>query len=207
MFSGAIIPENAKVFLPALALDNFKKNREDIVLLSEWRMEEEAENLAVARMRIVKNQPDPRTSTANYYKVKSGDNLGVIANRFGVNVSDIKSWNSLRGNTIYIGQKLVVYSSKSRQPQTVTTSSAKPTTEKKESKSSKPVLLASGDFITYKVKNGDTLYSIAKRFPGVSANNLMVWNGISANIKVGQDIKVLKSEIRDYSTDRYPDRI
>ena len=128
----------------------------------------------------------------------------MIANRFGVNVSDIKSWNSLRGNTIYVGQKLVVYSSKSRKPKTLETTTAQSSSEPKPAKS---VTLANGDFLTYKVKSGDTLYSIAKRFPGVSADNLMAWNGISANIKVGQDIKVLKSEIRDYSTERYPDRI
>ena len=158
----------------------------------------------MARNRIVKNQPDPRTSTANYYKVKSGDNLGVIASRYGVKVSDIKSWNSLRGNTIYVGQKLVVYSSKSRQPKTVTAS--KPTKNSKTEKQ-KPVSLGDGSFLTYKVKSGDTLYSIAQRFPGVSADNLMAWNGISASIKVGQKIKVLKSEIRDYSTEKYPDSI
>ena len=201
-FSGSVIPKNAKVCLTALALDNLKKNKEDIVLLSDLRIEEASENLALARARIVKNQPDPRTATTNYYKVKSGDNLGVLASRFGVKVSDIKSWNSLRGNTIYIGQKLLVYSSKARKPKPVTHSS-KP----KKTESVKPAVRAGGEFITYKVKTGDTLYSIAKRFPGVSANNLMAWNGISAKIKVGQNIKVLKSEIRDYSTDKYPDRI
>ena len=38
--SGTLIPDGSKVYLTGLALDNLKKNMEDIVLLSEWRMEE-----------------------------------------------------------------------------------------------------------------------------------------------------------------------
>ena len=43
------------------------------------------------------------------YKVKSGDYLGKIANKFGVRVSDIKRWNSLRNNRLKIGQRLTIY--------------------------------------------------------------------------------------------------
>lgn len=46
------------------------------------------------------------------YKVKSGDVLGRIANRYGVTVAQIKKWNSLKSNNLRIGQKLVIYSRK-----------------------------------------------------------------------------------------------
>ncbi len=43
------------------------------------------------------------------YKVKSGDYLGKIANKFGVRISSIKRWNGLRSNNLKIGQRLYIY--------------------------------------------------------------------------------------------------
>lgn len=43
------------------------------------------------------------------YKVKNGDYLGKIANKFGVRVSSIKRWNGLRSNNLKIGQRLYIY--------------------------------------------------------------------------------------------------
>jgi len=43
------------------------------------------------------------------YKVKSGDYLGKIANKFGVRVSELKRWNSLKTSRLKIGQRLSVY--------------------------------------------------------------------------------------------------
>jgi membrane-bound lytic murein transglycosylase D len=47
-----------------------------------------------------------------YYKVRSGDVLGTIANRYGVKVRDIQEWNNLRGTRINVGQKLIIYTSR-----------------------------------------------------------------------------------------------
>lgn len=43
------------------------------------------------------------------YKVKSGDYLGKIADKFGVRVSDIKRWNGLKTSNLKIGQRLYIY--------------------------------------------------------------------------------------------------
>lgn len=43
------------------------------------------------------------------YKVKSGDYLGKIANKFGVRVSNIKQWNGLKTSDLKIGQRLYIY--------------------------------------------------------------------------------------------------
>jgi membrane-bound lytic murein transglycosylase D len=40
--------------------------------------------------------------------VRSGESLGLIAERYGVSVSDLRSWNKISGSTIYAGQKLKV---------------------------------------------------------------------------------------------------
>jgi len=58
--------------------------------------------------------PPTKTTTSSsgyktiYYKVKSGDNLGLIADCYDVRVSDLKRWNGIRGTTIYAGKKLKV---------------------------------------------------------------------------------------------------
>ena len=46
------------------------------------------------------------------YKVKNGDFLGKIANKFGVRVSDIKRWNRLKDSRLKIGQRLSIYPKK-----------------------------------------------------------------------------------------------
>lgn len=48
------------------------------------------------------------------YKVKSGDFLGKIANKYGVRVSQIKSWNRLKNSRLKIGQQLSIYPKKLR---------------------------------------------------------------------------------------------
>jgi membrane-bound lytic murein transglycosylase D len=46
------------------------------------------------------------------YKVRDGDFLGKIANKFGVRISDIKRWNSLKSTRLKIGQRLYIYPKK-----------------------------------------------------------------------------------------------
>lgn len=45
---------------------------------------------------------------SNQYCVQSGDTLTRIAQRHKVSVSDLKTWNNLRSDTIQIGQVLIV---------------------------------------------------------------------------------------------------
>ncbi|MEY8849471.1 LysM peptidoglycan-binding domain-containing protein [Psychroserpens sp. XS_ASV72] len=113
------------------------------------------------------------------YRVRSGDYLGKIARRYGVRVSQIKSWNGLRSNNLRIGQRLTIYP---RKPVT-NTSTSKTTTLKKtintEGKS------------TYIVQKGDSLWSISQKLPGVSVQNIKDWNDISGNkLKIGMTLIV-----------------
>ncbi|NJN49998.1 MAG: transglycosylase SLT domain-containing protein [Polaribacter sp.] len=55
---------------------------------------------------ILKNLEDDNRIV---YKVKSGDYLGKIAEKFGVGVSEIKRWNRLKSTRIDIGQKLYIF--------------------------------------------------------------------------------------------------
>jgi len=111
------------------------------------------------------------------YRVKSGDYLGRIARKYGVRVSQIKRWNGLRSNNLKIGQRLTIYS---RNPSYKSVSIKKNTSTSSHKK-------------TYKVKSGDSLWSIAQKFPGVSVQNIKDWNDISGNkLKPGMTLKVTK---------------
>jgi len=111
------------------------------------------------------------------YKVRSGDYLGKIASRYGVTVSQIKTWNNLRSSNIRVGQILYIYSGKASSGSGAVSSSSSST--------------SSSANRTYTVKSGDSLYLIAKRYPGVSANDIKKANGLSSDrIKPGQKLKI-----------------
>ena len=117
------------------------------------------------------------------YRVRSGDYLGKIANRYGVRVSDIKRWNGLRNNNLRIGQRLTVYP---RKPGFLATKKKK-TTAKKTVVSSE----VNKDQKVYTVKEGDSLWTISRKFPGISIENLKEWNGISGSkLQPGTQLKL-----------------
>ncbi len=112
------------------------------------------------------------------YKVKPGDYLGKIANKFGVRVSQIKQWNGMRSDQLKAGSRLTIFT---RNPQ--------PQSPQNPSKPSKK----SGNEVVYEVRQGDSLWSISKKYSGVSVENLQKWNGISGDdLKPGMKLIVSK---------------
>lgn len=102
------------------------------------------------------------------YRVRSGDYLGKIAQRYGVGVSQIKRWNGLRSDRLRIGQRLTIYP---RKP--VTSSSAKKAITTSVPKGSTTKV--------HVVRKGDSLWTIAQQYPGVTIEKLREWNGIRGN--------------------------
>ncbi|WP_394748010.1 lytic transglycosylase domain-containing protein [Spongiimicrobium salis] len=116
------------------------------------------------------------------YRVRSGDFLGKIARRYGVRVSDIKRWNGLRSNNLRIGQRLTIFT---RGPRPSTAKASKKTTKS----TSKGTAIAGKK--THIVKEGDSLWTISRKYPGISIENLREWNGISGNnLKPGTRLKL-----------------
>lgn len=105
------------------------------------------------------------------HKVLPGQSLNAIASKYGVEVQDLKVWNALKVSTIVPGQKLKIYRD---------TTPAKLTPKAKTS------------FASYKVKQGDTLSSIAEKFDGITVASLKAANGLkSAKITEGMVLKVM----------------
>ena len=153
------------------------------------------------RKQVLSFMPDPTTHSASTYVVRSGDYLGRISSRTGASVSDIRKWNKLKVNTIYPGQKLTVWMPKGKEVQPEKVAVAPKKEEKKELASKST---ADGSFLTYEVKPGDTLWSIAQKFPGVSADNLKSYNKMDELIKAGEQLKIPTQMITDYSPEKYP---
>lgn len=127
------------------------------------------------------------------YTVKSGDVPGGIAMRFNVRLADLKYWNNLNKKmTIRPGQKLVLYvpEKKAAHFKNNTTYAGK----EDNTASAPSVETIDGEFVLYTVKKGENLWTIAKKYPGVSNRDIMRWNGLTDNdvksIKPGQKLKI-----------------
>lgn len=194
-----VLPKGASIYGLGIALTAM-----DALAMVE-RQESYTANLKTQyekrRKQVLSFMPDPTTHSASTYVVRSGDYLGRISSRTGASVSDIRKWNKLKGNTIYPGQKLTVWMPKGKEVQPEKVAVAPKKEEKKELATEST---ADGSFLTYEVKPGDTLWSIAQKFPGVSADNLKSYNKMDALIKAGEQLKIPTQMITDYSPEKYP---
>ncbi len=108
-------------------------------------------------------QPAPPART--WYRVRRGDSLSVIAHRFGTSVRQLRNLNDLSGSLIRVGQRLRV------------TGGGKDVTD-------------SGDVKWYRVRRGDSLWSIAQRFR-VSVQDLKMLNNLrSSLIRAGRMLMI-----------------
>ena len=135
------------------------------------------------------------SSSQIVYRVKKGDYLGKIAAAHHVTVAQLKSWNNLRSNNLRIGQQLIIY--KGGAPVRASSSSpAKSSASSGGGSSAAPASSSTAsdnsEYTVYTVQKGDTLSKIASRYPGISANDLMKYNGIGTKINIGQKIRIPK---------------
>ncbi|MFN8274509.1 MAG: LysM peptidoglycan-binding domain-containing protein [Flavobacteriaceae bacterium] len=115
------------------------------------------------------------------YTVQKGDNLGSIARKNNVTVADLKSWNDLSDNNIKLGDKLIV--AKKMVMDSDSAVAEKSTKKDKNNKNKRDE--------HYYVQKGDSLFSIAKKYPGVTVSDIKKWNGINSNsLKPGMKLKI-----------------
>ena len=113
------------------------------------------------------------------YKVRKGDSFWKIARRFNMSHKKLASLNGLSsGDTLSIGQKLLIAKNK-------------PAKKAKNVSSRDSVALKTSE-ISYKVKSGDSLYTISRHFK-VTINDLKRWNHVNLKkyLKPGQELKVI----------------
>jgi len=135
------------------------------------------------------NNPDGVTASVNSsnvsgnaknnlvtYKVRKGDTLSEIAEKFKVSTANLRKWNKLKSNRIYIGRNLKIYSGAVQSIQQDAT-------------------FAEGENIYYNVKKGDTIGKIASKNK-VSIIDIKSWNNLTSNtIFPGQKLKIGKTSV------------
>lgn len=165
-----------------------KKYDVTVAELKEWN------NLATtgvqlgASLQVAKNELTEKQEVAVApkmenveYIVKKGDNLGTISKKYGSSVEDLKEWNNLESNNIALGKSLIVAKSEikeqSKPAETFKRNNIASTTKKNAS--------------DYYVQKGDSLYSISKKYPGVTIADIKKWNNISSEeLKPGMKLKI-----------------
>ncbi|NOU45875.1 MAG: LysM peptidoglycan-binding domain-containing protein [Bacteroidales bacterium] len=124
-----------------------------------------------APMAQITKSPQKRSTSPTHHTVKSGETLGIIADKYKCNVTDLQEWNGLRSTKLQVGQQLKVY----------------PPSEEKAQKGE-----VNGKYIYHTVKAGDTLWDIARAYDGVTVDQIKRLNKLSKNSKlqIGQKLKV-----------------
>lgn len=157
----AAVPETAKPFnfkIPVASKITLEQNRA-VILDSCSRIGRKEMDV------LVKNAPGNTAGREPIvYKVKNGDVLGLIAQRYHVRIDDLRKWNNLRSNMIRTGQKLTIWV----RPEQRNQASVIAPTEA-------PV----GN--TYVVQQGDTLWDISRKFKGVTVEKLKALNNLKSN--------------------------
>ncbi len=125
-----------------------------------------------------------------YHKVKKGETLEGIARKYGVSPKDLMEWNNLKKSKIQAGQRLLIKrdSPASQVKEEVKSQPSK----KKEAPRETEEETLSPSAIYHKVKKGETLEGIAKKY-GVSPRALMEWNNLKKpKVQVGQKLLIKK---------------
>jgi len=120
------------------------------------------------------------------HRVVQKETLYAISRAYEVSIEDIKKWNDLQGNSIDIGQELVI-----KQTQEVSSAKEEGMISENTNENNK----------THIVKPKETMYSLSKQYD-VSIEDILEWNGMtSTDIGIGQELIVGKEAIETSSKD------
>ncbi len=135
-----------------------------------------------------------------YYTVKPGDTFGFIADWYDVTIRALKCWNNRWSNRLHVGEKLVVYvpASKVNLYKRINNLSF----DQKQKLTGTPIVNTTKpddpQYVYYQIRRGESLYTIARKFPGISYYDLVSINGFNSydvrHLKPGQWIKIKKKD-------------
>jgi len=184
-----IIPGNYQpqiLKLPAIQTSAFVEKENEIASYK-------ADELFTNRTYVEANQPVNHHEKITY-RVRSGETVLTVANKYGVSAASVRRWNGLKSNHGVVGKTLILYVDnggygiRNTETKPVANSTAKSSTAKPSNTGD-----SLADTVMYKVKAGDSLYTIAQKFPGYSHEDLMKLNNMtSSKLRVGQYILVPK---------------
>ncbi len=185
-----VIPSGGNAMcLPKAKIGMFLTNEKDIYV-------------AIQAQQSMQNQvPTAFKEIKKTHTVKPGEKLSSIARKYGVTVFDLKSWNYIGRRGIRPGKQLVVYVSEKIEPvaklnvKSEKGSESVASTDTSANKSDKLTAdKTKPDYISYKVKKGESIYSIAKKYKTNAIAIKELNNLQSNNLKLGQVIKIDNSK-------------
>ena len=150
-----------------------------------------------AQQNMLNASPLTYKEVKKTHVVKKGEKLAGIAKKYGVTVTDIKTWNYIGKKGIRPGKTLVIYVPEKEDPQVKLAVKSDKEGDKKLSDSSSVKterLVAQknskSDFVFHKVRKGETIYMISKKY-GISTEDIIDANSLqSKNLKIGQVLKI-----------------
>ncbi len=124
------------------------------------------------------------------YKVRKGDYLSTIASKNKVSVQDLRKWNNMSKSIINPGQTLII----KKYEQKLIAKNTEDSKEENVVAKKVPERDNDGKYVLHKVEKGDTLYSIAKKYAGMTVEKIKELNGIKASndLKAGMMLKIAK---------------
>ena len=158
---------------------NIPRNSTDLIAANRAQILDSASNSQKhAIQMLAQNSPGNTYGRERIaYRVNSGDVLGSIALRHKVRVSDIREWNNLMGNTIRIGQSLIIWVLPGSKPDVQSIPPAD---------TPKPL---DADNTVYIVQPGDTLWDISRKYQGLTIEQIKSLNKLTSNkIHPGQKL-------------------
>ncbi len=215
---GIFVSNEEKIYGYLAYLEQEKINKIQLAIQAKKRDSiAKQDSLAIAANLIDKNSDTTeyeevikkRTKevvSKDYHKVKKGETLSEIADKNNVTILNLRKWNNIKGSNINAGQSLVIQTTKKitvnevvKKPKqkteiiepavenAVAENSEKPIENKYSSAKSK--IEIKEDY--YIVQKGDSIFSITKKFPNLTADDLKKKNDLKTdNIQPGMKLKI-----------------
>lgn len=186
---------NSNLIAAGATLKLYKESPVEVVQPKETKVKNTAKidkkhvEEVVAEVPVDKNKS---TKDAVLYTIQSGDNLESIAKTKHVAIADLQEWNDLKNSKITAGKSLIVSLPVPEEIVVVKTKSIVISNNATVSEFKKHTPSTKESSINYQVQKGDSLYSIAKKYPGISVSDIKQLNdGIEAkDLKPGMKLKI-----------------
>jgi membrane-bound lytic murein transglycosylase D len=207
VYKKGIIPECEEpvmLRLPSLKINTYLANVEQLY------QKNASERLAIAASPtpvLKENNSNSSGLIKRRHHIRSGENLGSIANKYSCSVTDLKRWNNLHSSHLRAGNYLTVYvkGQKKTEQNSISanaaashnakgpaqTNTVKNSTSSSVSENTKIQNSHNSKVVYHVVQPGDTLWDIANRYDGVTVQQIKKVNKLNSNnLKVGTKLKV-----------------